>query len=432
MNGDGDVAVAPAPRGLRGTLRVPGDKSIGHRALLLGALAEGRTRVAGLPGGADVRSTRACLRDLGVRIDEEGGETTIHGRGGAFEPPASTLDCGNSGTTMRLLAALLATQDFGAVLDGDASLRARPMRRIADPLCRMGAQIELRGGELAPMRVHGSSRLRGISYTLPVASAQLKSALLLAGLRAHGLTTLDGAVRSRDHTERMLPLFGARFAARNGSIGIEGPQRLRAPARPLRVPGDLSSAAYWIAAAAIIPESRLSIEDVGLNPSRLGFIEVLSRMGASIELRPRGLEGEPYGTLVAAWSPLRATSVGAGEVPSLIDELPLLAVVAAFAEGTTYVRGAHELRHKESDRIAAVVRNGRAMGMRIDEFADGFAVHGPASLRACEIDAMGDHRIAMAFSIAALANAEPTKILGAGSVAISYPEFFATLEGLRG
>lgn len=428
----GDVAVAPARAGLRGAIRLPGDKSIGHRALMLGALAEGCTRVKGVPNGADVASTRRCLQALGTEIRDEADEIRIFGCDGVFSSPKDILDCGNSGTTMRLLAAILAARDVDSTLDGDASLRSRPMRRIAEPLRAMGAQIELRDDQLAPMHVHGSSKLHGIDYELPVASAQLKSALLLAGLGAHGRTTLTGLVGSRDHTERMLPMFGGRLRANNGTISIEGPQTLRAPESAVVVPGDVSSAAFWIAAATIVPNSRIEIEDVGLNPTRLGFIDVLSRMGASIEVRPRPNEHEPYGTIVVRSSPLRATKVGADEVPALIDELPLLAIVAAFAEGTTHVSGAEELRHKESDRISAVVAGARAMGVRIEEFADGFSVAGPATLGDAGIDARGDHRIAMAFAIAALGAKGTATISGAESVTISYPDFFSTLEGLRG
>lgn len=429
----GGVAVAGAASGLRGSLRVPGDKSIAHRALLMGSLAEGETSIRGLPSGADVRSTRRCLEMLGADIRDEGeGDVAVRGNGGRFVSPSQPLDCGNSGTTMRLLAGILSVRDLDVILDGDESLRARPMRRIADPLIAMGAQIQLRENRLAPMRVRGSSSLHGISYDLPIASAQLKSALLLAALGANGTTSLGGALRSRDHTERMLPVFGARIATVGGMLAIEGPQKLLAPREPLRIPGDVSSASYWIAAGAIVPDSRVTVEHVGLNPTRLGFIDVLQRMGASIEVRPDSGSGEPLGSITVTGSPLRATSVEPAEIPALIDELPLLAVVAAFAEGTTTVCGAEELRVKESDRIDAVTRNARAMGISIEDFPDGFAVRGPSTLRPAQIDAMGDHRIAMAFAIAGLCAPAGTRIAGAESVAISYPEFFSTLERLRG
>ena len=427
-----DVAVAPAGTGLHGTIRLPGDKSIGHRALLLGALADGCTRVKGLPNGADVASTRRCLEALGTSIEDLSEEIAIYGRGGAFRAPSGILDCGNSGTTMRLLTAILAARDIDTTLDGDASLRQRPMLRIAQPLRTMGAQVDLRDNQRAPIHVRGSSQLHAIDYQLPVASAQLKSALVLAALGAHGTTKLGGLLRSRDHTERMLPMFGGRIAAEDGTIAIEGPQQLRAPQGAVTVPGDLSSAAFWIAAATIVPNSRIELQDVGLNPTRLGFIDVLSRMGASIEVHPRQSDFEPFGTIVVRSAALRCTAVDADEVPALIDELPLLAVVAAFAEGTTRVSGAQELRHKESDRIAAVVAGARAMGVRIEELEDGFCVTGPAALRGCEIDAMGDHRIAMAFTVAALGSSATTTISGAESVDISYPDFFSTLERLRG
>jgi 3-phosphoshikimate 1-carboxyvinyltransferase len=426
------LAVAPAAAALRGAVRVPGDKSIAHRSLLFSALAEGRTRIAGLPDGADVRSTRRCLETLGIAIANEDGVTVVAGTAGFFSQPNATLDCGNSGTTMRLLAGILASRDIDAKLDGDSSLRKRPMRRIAEPLSKMGAHIILDEGARAPMQIRGSSRLHAISYALPVASAQLKGALIFASLGAHGTTTISGKTRSRDHSERMLPVFGGAIAIHDGTLAIDGPQRLTAPRNTVVIPGDLSSAAYWIAAATIVPHSRVEILDVALNPTRLGFIDVLRRMGAAISLAPNPSAAEPFGTIVAEYAPLRATTIEAVEVPDMIDELPLLAIVASFAEGTTYVRGAEELRYKESDRIEAIVQGGRGIGMQIEAFPDGFAVTGPSSLRGGTVDAMGDHRIAMAFAIAALGTPDPIEIAGADSVAISYPQFFATLESLRG
>lgn len=428
----GDLAVAPAAAALRGRLTVPGDKSIAHRALLFAALASGRTRIAGLPNGHDVRSTRHCLEQLGVEIDAVEDDIVIDGHGGAFRQPDVPLDCGNSGTTMRLLAGILAATDLDVTLDGDASLRKRPMRRIAAPLMTMGASIDLAEGLHAPVHVRGSAQLQGFRYELPVNSAQVKGALVFAALRAHGTTVLGGALRSRDHSERMLPAFGGSIIARDGTLSIEGKQSLRAPEQTLTIPGDLSSAAYWIAAATIVPHSRVEIASVGLNPTRLGFIDVLRRMGAAITLVPHGFSAEPIGSIVTEYAPLRGTIVEGDEVPDLIDELPLLAIVASFAEGTTHVRGAEELRYKESDRIEAIVRGGRNIGMQIEPFPDGFAVTGPASLKGGTIDAMSDHRIAMAFAIAGLGTPEPIGISGADSVAISYPEFFSTLDALRG
>jgi 3-phosphoshikimate 1-carboxyvinyltransferase len=304
------------------------------------------------------------------------------------------------------------------------------MRRIADPLREMGARIDLSGAGVAPMRVHGSQALHGIDYELPLPSAQLKSALLLAGLGAQGTTRLSGELASRDHTERMLPAFGGSIVAHDGTIEIAGGQRLRGTA--VHVPGDASSAAYWIAAGALLPDSRIEVQDVGLNPSRIGFLDVMRRMGAKIEIQIVHTEPEPIGNIIVESSALRATEVLPHEVPALIDELPLLAVVASFAEGTSHVAGAAELRVKESDRIDAVVRNGTAMGMRIEGYPDGFAVRGPVRVHGAAIDAVGDHRIAMAFAIAALAaTSGTTTIEGAGSAAVSYPSFFSTLESLR-
>jgi 3-phosphoshikimate 1-carboxyvinyltransferase len=427
-----ELAVAPASTPLRGSLTVPGDKSIAHRALLFAALASGRTRIAGLPNGHDVRSTRRCLEALGIAISDVIEDVVVEGRGGAFTQPSDPLDCGNSGTTMRLLSGILCARDLDVTLDGDDSLRKRPMRRIATPLTEMGAGIDLAEGLHAPIRVRGTTRLQGFDYELPVNSAQVKGALIFAALNAHGTTILRGALRSRDHSERMLPAFGGTITAGDGTLQIEGRQHLRAMRETLTIPGDLSSAAYWIAAATIVPHSRVEITGVGLNPTRLGFIDVLRRMGAAITLTHHGSSAEPIGTIVSEYAPLRATVVEGDEVPDLVDELPLLAIVASFAEGTTLVRGAEELRYKESDRIEAIVRGGRAIGMQIEPYTDGFSVTGPASLHGGAVDAMHDHRIAMAFAIAGLGTPGPIAISGADSVAISYPQFFSTLDSLRG
>ena len=303
------LAVAPASNALRGSLSVPGDKSIAHRALLFAALAAGRTRIAGLPSGHDVRSTRRCLEALGIAISDANGDVIVEGGAGAFAQPSEPLDCGNSGTTMRLLSGILCAQDLDVTLDGDESLRKRPMRRIATPLTEMGAVIDLENGSHAPIRVRGTSRLRGFDYELQVNSAQVKGALIFAALNATGTTILRGALRSRDHSERMLPAFGGTIAAREGTLQIDGRQHLRAMPETLTIPGDLSSAAYWIAAGTIVPHSRIEITGVGLNPTRLGFIDVLRRMGAAISLTHHGSSAEPLGTIVTEYAPLRATIV---------------------------------------------------------------------------------------------------------------------------
>ena len=421
-----------ASEAVTGDLRVPGDKSIGHRALLFGALATGTTRARNVPGGADVQATRRCLEALGVAIvDEADGILAIDGIGTqGFVLPSAPLDCANSGTTMRLLAAILASYGVTATLDGDASLRKRPMRRIATPLRSMGARVDLAAGDTAPLRVSATTPLRAIDYTLPVASAQLKTAVLLAGLRAQGRTVVRGPIGSRDHTERLLPAFGAALTRNGDALVIDGGQRLRATT--IDVPGDPSSAAFWIAAAAIRPGSRVTIRDVSLNPTRLGFVDVLRRMGAQITTHIEVAEPEPRGTVSVIAAPLRATEVGASEVPAIIDELPLLGVVAAFAMGTTIVRGAEELRVKESDRIATFAQNAQAMGMAVETFPDGFAVHGGAPLHAATIAPHHDHRIAMAFAIAALGASGTTRLADAEVADVSYPGFFTTLAALRG
>jgi 3-phosphoshikimate 1-carboxyvinyltransferase len=409
-----------------GSPRIPGDKSISHRTLVLGALARGRTEIAGLLEAGDVRSTARCLRALGIAIEREGESTFVDG-GGGFSAPNGVLDCGNSGTTLRVLMGVLAGAGVEATLTGDASLRRRPMRRVAEPLGRMGARIELTDGDLAPVTVR-AARLRGIDHALPVASAQVKTALLLAGLAAEGRTRLTGEIRSRDHTERLLPHFGAAITVTPDAIEVEGGQTLRA-AR-LVVPGDPSTAAFWMAAACLVPGGRVEIENVSLNPTRTGFLEALRRMGAAISVAVTAEAPEPVGRVRVEHGPLRAVEIGAAEVPSLIDELPILAVLASRAEGTTVVTGAAELRVKESDRIEALAANLRALGGRVETRPDGFAVEGGARLRGARVDSFGDHRIAMAFGVAGLAAEGETTIDGAACVDISCPGFFATLRDL--
>ena len=426
------VTVAPARR-LRGRVRVPGDKSISHRYALLAALAGGTSTIAGYSTGADCRSTLDCLRALGVGIDESAGANatatvTVIGRGTAgFSRPTRVLDAGNSGTTMRLLAGILAGHPFDTQLNGDASLRRRPMRRVIDPLERMGGCIEANDGR-PPLRIRGRP-LEGITYAPPVASAQVKGAVLLAGLHAEGRTRIREQAPTRDHTERALEAFGVSVDREDGAVAIVG----GAPLHPLHlsVPGDPSSAAFWAVIAAAVPESDLTIEAVGLNPTRTAFLDVLRRAGAEVEMRLTDTAGgEPSGDLRIRSGSLRDVAVGPAEVPGLIDELPVLGALAAHGPAVE-VSGAAELRHKESDRITALAAGLRAIGIRVEERPDGFRAERGGPPPGGAADAAGDHRLAMAFAVAALAGSGPSAIEGAGVVDVSYPGFFAVLDSLR-
>lgn len=413
-------------RSLGGTIRIPGDKSIAHRALLIGALANGWTRITGVPRSADVSATIRALGNCGVQIQRNEEAVIVNGGGREALHAAGAIDCANSGTTMRLLMGVLAAHEGTVRLTGDASLSRRPMRRIAEPLQRMGARVALSANSVPPLDLTGSAQLQGIDYELPVASAQLKSALLLAGLGAYGQTRLRGKLRSRDHTERMLPRFGAHLDVGDEEISIHGGQRLCGTF--VEVPGDPSSGAVWIAAALMTRESEIVLQDVCLNPTRTGFLDVVRRMGADVETALRRAQPEPIGTVTVRSSPLRGVSVGAQDVPAIIDELPLLAVLATQAQGRTQVRGAGELRVKESDRIDALAEMLRAMGAQLETFEDGFAIEGPQALRGAALDPQGDHRIAMAAAIAALAARDITTIVDAECVGVSYPSFFTTLR----
>lgn len=410
---------------------MPGDKSISHRALILGALALGRTTVRGLAPGEDCRSTRCCLASLGVAIgesEEPGGVVwTVEGVGlRGLLPPAGPLDAGNSGTTARFLMGVLAGQAFAATLVGDASLSRRPMRRVADPLGLMGARIATTNGCL-PATVTGS-RLRAVTYEMTIPSAQVKSAVLLAGLQADGVTVVVEPQATRDHTERALAAFGAEVTVEGPRISVRGGSALAAA--DISVPGDPSSAAFWAAAAAGIRDASIVIEGVGLNPSRTSFLGVLERMGARVEVRAdEGTGPEPVGTISVTHAGLRPVEIRPAEVPGLIDELPALAALATYG-GSLSVAGAGELRVKESDRIASLVAGLRALGADAEEHADGFRVTGGRRLAGGAADAAGDHRLAMAFAIAALGADGPSLVRGAASVAVSYPGFFETLERL--
>ena len=407
---------------------MPGDKSISHRYGLLAALARGTSRLAGYAAGADCQSTLACLGTLGVEIGmDAGGTVTVLGRGPkTFRSPGGPLDAGNSGTTMRMLAGILAGQAFSSTLVGDASLSRRPMRRVTDPLEQMGARIESTDGR-PPLVVHGAP-LHAIHHRPAVPSAQVKSAVLLAGLHAEGTTSVTEPAGTRDHTERALAAFGASVELAGLTVALRGGQAL--DARTLSVPGDFSSAAFWMVAAAALPGSRIEIEDVGLNPTRTALVGVLRRFGARVTVDVADNEaGEPRGTVVVEGDRTGVVDIAPEEVPGLIDELPAIAALAAHG-GQVTVRGASELRIKESDRIATLVAGFRGLGIDADEQPDGFVIRGAGSPPGGVARAHDDHRIAMALAIAALGASGPSRIDGAEAVVISYPGFFETLSRL--
>jgi 3-phosphoshikimate 1-carboxyvinyltransferase len=421
------ATIAPA-RSVRGRIRVPGDKSISHRYALLASLADGRSRLRRFAPGLDCRSTLSCVAALGVDVAEEDGVIFLLGRGlGRLRSTAAALDAGNSGTTMRLVAGILAGHPFSTTLVGDESLSRRPMRRVIAPLERMGARIEAVDGH-APLTVHGA-RLHAISHVPDVPSAQIKSAVLLAGLLAEGTTAVNERVQTRDHTERALEAFGATISRTAGAVAVEGGQRLKPG--DLDIPGDFSSAAFWLVAAAAFPGSRVEIEGVGLNPTRTALLDVLRRFGARVDVEVADTRGgEPIGAVAVEHDRVAAIEIAPAEVPALIDELPAIAALGAGGAGVT-VDGAAELRVKESDRIAVLVKGLRGLGFVADERRDGFSVYPPSGgVPGGTADAHADHRMAMAFAIAALAGRAPSTITGADAVAISYPSFFETLDRL--
>ena len=424
------MRIEPARR-LHGELVVPGDKSISHRAVLVGAICEGDTTIRGFGRSADTESTIEAVRALGVRVEELDGETLrVHGVGvNGLRPPSAAIDCGNAGTLARLLAGLLAGQagrEFE--LRGDASLSTRPMARIAEPLSQMGARVETTEGTL-PLTIRGGS-LRALTYELPVASAQVKSCVLLAGLFAVGETTVIEPVPTRDHTESLLVLAGADVVRSADRVTVRPAHRL--VLGEVDVPGDFSSAAPFLVAAALLPGSELRIRSVNLNPRRTGLLSILERMGASIEVaNMREICGEPAGDVVVRQAPLAATEVGADEVPAAIDELPLFALAAAGAARTSVLSGAAELRAKESDRIETVVRGLRSLGVGIEATEDGFRVHGrPGRLAGGTMESHGDHRIAMLAAVAGVASSEGVMIGGTDATAVSFPGFFEALGAL--
>jgi 3-phosphoshikimate 1-carboxyvinyltransferase len=426
------VRVDPAGP-LRGSLRPPADKSVSHRAALIAAMGEGETVIEGFLDSADTRSTLAAVGALGAEVGAPAdgplpAELTLRGVG-LRRAESAEIDVGNAGTLLRLLPGWLAGQPRGAwTLDGDESIRRRPVDRIIEPLGRMGAVLEAREGRLPPLRVEGAP-LRGIEYELPVASAQVKSCLLLAGLLAEGETRVVEPLPSRDHSERMLAAAGAELARGEGWVSVRPAERL-SPGR-IAVPADFSSAAFFIVAGLLVPDSELLLTGVGLNPTRTGLLTILERMGARIEARRESeVGGEPAGTILSRSAPLRGVEVGGAEIPLAIDELPLVALAACFAEGTTTIRDAAELRRKESDRIATVSEALRALGGRVETDAGGMRVEGVGRLRGGRVEAHGDHRIAMLGAVAGLASEEGVEVAGMEAAAVSYPSFESDLAGL--
>ena len=422
------------PASLGGVLSVPGDKSISHRSMILNAIAQGDALVQGLSGGEDVISTMRCLQAMGVSIEPAGapGSYTVKGRGPELEEPADILDAGNSGTSMRLLSGILASQSFVTVITGDSSLRSRPMQRIVQPLKQMGAQIMGRQNDsLAPLVIRGGG-LRGIEYDLPMASAQVKSAIILAGLSAGGQTVIHQPALSRDHTERMVSAMGGKIE-KNGLDLVIHPARLNAV--DITVPGDVSSAAFWMVAGLCHPNSRILVRGVGLNPSRTGIVDVLREMGAGdalqlVDQRTEG--GEPVADILVTSAELHGVEIGGDLMPRMLDEVPVLAVAACFATGDTVIRDAAELRVKETDRIATTVAELTRLGANIEATEDGMVIHGrgagAGSLNGADCQSHGDHRLAMSMAVAGLLAGGETTVHGAADASVSYPEFWRDLD----
>jgi 3-phosphoshikimate 1-carboxyvinyltransferase len=415
---------------LKGEISPPPDKSISHRAIIISSIAEGKSLVRNFLRAGDTLSTVNAMRALGVEIEDQGAEMVVSGSGlRGLTDPADVIDCGNSGTTMRLLSGVLAGNLFLSVLTGDESLRRRPMLRVIKPLTQMGAEIMARDSDrLPPIAIRGGG-LSGIVFKMPVASAQVKSAILLAGLYAEGTTEVIEPFKSRDHTERMLPMYGVNVEVDGLSIKIRGGSEPWAA--DVEVPGDFSSGAFFIGAALLAEGSEVKVKSVGLNPLRTGLLEVLGLMGAGITVENRrNVSGETVGDIIARTSRLKGVEVSRDLIPSVIDEFPLLCVVASVAEGVTTIRGAEELRVKESDRVKAMADGLKAMGVEVEEYPDGLSIKGTEGLRGAEVSSMGDHRIAMAFSVAALAASGKTTIVGAEAADISFPGFYDVLKGL--
>jgi len=421
------VLIQPA-KGLRGSVRLPGDKSISHRYAMLGGIAEGDTRLENFSTGADCASTLGCLRTLGVQWERNGNSVVIHGKGPKLQAPTTFLDCGNSGSTIRMLSGILAGQDFSCELRGDESLSRRPMARIIKPLEMMGAKFASSEGGRPPLRLTGG-HLKAIDYKLPVASAQVKTSLLFAGLYADGTTRVEEPIQTRDHGELALQAFGARVERLMREVSIAGGQKLRAIEAV--VPGDISSSAFFLCAAALFPNSQLLVPGLLLNPTRARLLDFLIGLGLRITMS--GLEeqhGELVGSLQVEGGMLKGARISGGDTAALIDEIPVLAAIAPYSEEGIEIRDARELRVKESDRIASVATNLRLMGAEVEEFDDGLRVPGGQKLHGASLDSFGDHRIAMAFAVAALRAEGETEIKGADAAVISFPEFFQTLDSV--
>ncbi|MDF2683579.1 MAG: 3-phosphoshikimate 1-carboxyvinyltransferase [Brevibacillus sp.] len=413
---------------INGTVKVPGDKSISHRAVMFGSLAEGTTTIEGFLPGADCLSTISCFRRMGIQIEQHGDKVTVKGKGWyGLQEPSERLDVGNSGTTIRLMSGIMSTQPFHVVMEGDESIAKRPMRRVIGPLRQMGARIDGRkDGEFTPLAIRGGD-LQGISYQSPVASAQVKSAILLAGLQAKGVTSVTEPHLSRDHTERMLAAFGVSVVRDGLTVSVEGGQALKG--RAIHVPGDISSAAFLIAAVMMVPGSSLLIENVGINPSRTGIIDVVQAMGGDLELvNERVVNEEPVADLFVKHSQLQGIEIAGDIIPRLIDEIPVIAVMATQAKGRTVIRDAEELKVKETDRIATVVSQLSKFGAKVTPTDDGMIIEGDSILSGAVIDSMGDHRIGMAMAIAGLTASGETVIENEEAIDVSFPGFAELLE----
>jgi 3-phosphoshikimate 1-carboxyvinyltransferase len=428
MPSNATQTISPA-RNILGSLRLPGDKSISHRYAMLAGVAAGVSKLENFSSGADCASTLRCLEGLGCEIKRDGATVQIQGRPSGFDPPTVPLDCGNSGSTMRMLAGLLAAKNVECQLTGDESLTRRPMARVVNPLRDMGADIKASADGRPPLFIYRGKRLQGIAYSTPTPSAQVKTALLFAGLSAEGKTEITEAVRTRDHGELALRAFGADVHRSRNAVSIEGGQSLKAI--QTFIPGDISSAAFFLCAAAIFPGSQLVIDSLGLNPTRAALLDVLTALGARINvINLEDQHGELVGTVKVEHQALRGLSISGGLTARLIDELPVLAAIAPYTEEGIQISDAQELRVKESDRIAAVASNLRKMGAQVEELPDGLRIPGRQILQGAEVDSAGDHRIAMAFAVAALRANGDTSIRGAEAANISFPEFWSMLNSV--